>query len=42
MTARYTCADCGHPTDNYSLICDECAPEYEDVPADQDAMMEAA
>lgn len=27
---RYTCADRGHPTDNYSLICDACAPEYED------------
>lgn len=28
--ARYTCADCGEPTDNYSLICDVCAPEYFD------------
>lgn len=27
---RYTCADCGQPTDNYSLICDHCLPDYFD------------
>lgn len=27
---RHTCADCGTPTDNFNLICDRCAPDYED------------
>lgn len=35
---RYTCADCGLPTENHSLICDACRPEYEDASPDQSTL----
>ncbi len=32
----HTCAECEAPTDNKSMICDECAPLYDPVRMDED------
>ena len=32
----HTCAECEHPTDNRSMICDDCAPLYDPVKMQED------